>query len=171
MLHSWQSHSLDGLNYSSQGIDKTKPWNDPVNQKYFKCILPVFINSGFRTAKLEDSEGYGLSHYAANSHVLAANKSMKLTDIKDGTGNTLLVGEINAKFKPWGHPVNWRDPTAGINRSPQGFGGVPHRGGANFVMADGTVRLLSEKISPEVLRALATPNGGEDVREEGWLKR
>jgi prepilin-type processing-associated H-X9-DG protein len=170
MLHSWETYALDGLGYTRQGIDMAKPWNDPVNQKYFKCILPQFINPGFRTAELEDAEGYGLSHYASNSHVMGGNKGMKLSDIKDGTENTLLVGEVNAQFKPWGHPANWRDPVTGIN-SPRGFGGPPGSGGANFVMADGSVRFVSDKISPDVLRAMSTPNGGEEIREEGWYKR
>jgi hypothetical protein len=121
-----------------------------------------------QTADLDDSDGYGLSHYAANSHVLGANKGMKLDDIKDATANTLLIGEVNAQFKPWGHPVNWRDPAAGVNSSPRGFGGAPGRGRATFVMADASTRFVSEKISPEVLRALTTPNGGERIGRDEW---
>jgi hypothetical protein len=170
MLHSWETYILFDLSYS-HGIEMTKPWNDPVNQKFFKCIVPQFVNPGFRTIDLDDSEGYGLSHYAANSHVMGGNKSMKLADIKDGTANTLLVGEVNTQFKPWGHPVNWRDPTVGIDQSPRGFGGPPGSGGANFVMGDASIRFLSDKISPDVLRALTTPNGDEEVREEGWSRK
>lgn len=171
MLHSWETKIIWVFPYSTEGIDMARPFNDPVNQRYFKCILPEFINPGFRTAALEDSEGYGLSHYAANSWVLSGNKSMKLADIKDGSANTLLVGEVNAQFKPWGHPVNWRDPTDGINRSPHGFGGPPGSLGTNFAMADASVRFVSERISPDVLRALSTPSGGEEIPKDGWEER
>jgi prepilin-type processing-associated H-X9-DG protein len=171
MLHSWETQLLPDLSYSTEGIDMNRPWNDPVNQKYFKCIVPQFINSGLRFGDIEDSAGYGLSHYSVNSHVLAGNKSMNLAGITDGTANTLLVGEINADFKPWGYPINWRDPTLGINASPRGFGGVPGARGANFAMADGSVRFLSENISPDVLRALTTPDGGEQVGKDGWTDR
>lgn len=171
MLHSWESYSLPWIGYSSRDIDMDKPWNDPVNQKYFKCIIPEFINPEFRTADLEDREGYGLSHYAANSHVMGANKSMKFADIQDGAANTLLIGEVNSQFKPWGHPVNWRDPMVGINRGPRSFGGPPGSSGANFVMADGSIRFLTAQIDPDVLRALSTPNGNEEIREMGWQKR
>ena len=74
------------------------------------------------------------------------------------------------RFKPWGHPTNWRDPTVGLN-TPDGFGGPRGNGGANFVMADASVRFVSDKISPDMLRALTTPGGGEDIREEGWRNR
>jgi prepilin-type processing-associated H-X9-DG protein len=70
---------------------------------------------------------------------------------------TILIGEVNANFKPWGHPANWRDPAKGINRSPDGFGGRPGAGGANFLMADGSVKFISERTSLDVLRALASP--------------
>jgi prepilin-type processing-associated H-X9-DG protein len=112
---------------------------------------------------LRDANGYGLSHYAANSHVLGPNTALRVGDITDGTSTTLLIGEVNTEFKPWGHPVNWRDPALGIQRSPRGFGGVAGSGGANFVMVDGSVRFISERVSPAVLRALATPNGGESI--------
>jgi hypothetical protein len=32
-------------------------------------------------------------------------------------------------------------------------------------MADGSVRFIGERVSPDVLRALSTPNGGEEVDE------
>jgi hypothetical protein len=84
-------------------------------------------------------------------------------EFTDGTANTLLVGEVNANFRPWGDPANVRDPARGINRSAYGFGGPPGSGGALFAMADGSVRFVSERVSPTALKALATPDGGESV--------
>jgi prepilin-type processing-associated H-X9-DG protein len=163
MLHSWETQLLPYLWYSSREIDLTVPWNDPKNVPYFRSVLPDFINPEFRPAPLTDLDGFGLSHYAANSRVMGPNRAMKVQDITDGTANTILVGEVNANFKPWGHPVNWRDPARGINQSPNGFGGPRSSGGAQFLMADGSVRLINERVSPGVLRALATPDGKEDV--------
>jgi prepilin-type processing-associated H-X9-DG protein len=163
MLHSWETYSLVFIGYSTTDIDFKLPWDHPRNEKYFKCILPVFTNARLSAAAPLDEQGFGLSHYAANVHVLGPNKPLSLTDIADGTANTLLIGEVNADFKPWGHPVNWRDPSKGINRSPHGFGGAPYSGGANFSMADGSVHFVSERVSPEVLRALSTPAGGEEI--------
>jgi prepilin-type processing-associated H-X9-DG protein len=38
-----------------------------------------------------------------------------------------------------------------------------HSGGSNFLFADGSVRFLSYGIAPDVLRGLATRDGGETV--------
>jgi len=163
MLHSWETYCLVFLDYASADIDLKLPWNHPRNQKYFQCIVPVFTNSDLPTAEVLDEQGFGLSHYAANIRVLGPNKPLCFTDITDGKANTFLVGEINAGFKPWGHPVNWRDPAKGINRSPQGFGGPPFAGGAYFCMADGSVRFVNERIDPKILQALSTPAGAEEI--------
>lgn len=164
MLHSWETYSLPYLIYSTSDVDFQLPWNHPSNAKYFQCLIPEFLNDSL-SAPLFDEQGFGLSHYAANVHVLGPNRPLRLDEIRDGQANTLLIGEVNAEFKPWGHPVNWRDPARGINRSPHGFGGAPHSGGAYFGMVDGSVRFVGERIDPHVLHALSTPNGGEDVDE------
>jgi hypothetical protein len=161
MLHSWETHILPFVGYSPGGVDMNQAWNAPPNQKYFQCVLPEFTNPSFRTPPLTDADGYGLSHYSANSRVLGPNFGLRLADITDGPANTILLGEVNAGFKPWGHPVNWRDPAAGIGGTARGFGGPPGAGGARFLMADMSVRFVSDQVSPEVLRALATPTGGE----------
>ena len=162
LLHSWETEMLRyGGDISTQGIDFKKPWNDSVNAPYFKCVLPEFINPAFRPAQLQDEEGYGLSHYAANIHVIGPNKRMRPEDIANGLANTILVGEVNANFRPWGNPFNWRDPVKGINQSPNGFGGPRSAGGVQFLMADDSVRFVSEKTSPKVLQVLSMPKGEE----------
>jgi hypothetical protein len=169
-LHSWEARMLGFDNFTEwdpegdrQRIDFTVPWNHERNAPIFKRIHPLYLNGGLIDPPVVDAEGYGLSHYSANVHVMGPNRGLKLTEITDGLGQTLLVGEVNTAFKPWGHPCNWRDPAHGINRSPQGFGGPPSQRGAWFAMADGSARFVSDRVSPEVLRALATPAGGETV--------
>jgi len=154
-LHSWETLLLPYL-YINHTIDMKLPWNHPANAKSFQSLVPEFINMDFRTQELFDDEGYGLSHYAANSRMLRANSAVKIEDVKRGTSNVILVGEVNHAFRPWGHPANWRDPATGINR-PNGFGGAPSAGGARFVMMDGSVRFLNQDTDPQVLKALGSP--------------
>jgi hypothetical protein len=78
------------------------------------------INSGLRTAPLRDADGYGLAHYAMNCRVMTNGVARPPKDITDGAANTLLIGEVNTNFRPWGDPGNVRDPAreTTLNTSP-----------------------------------------------------
>jgi hypothetical protein len=162
-MHGWATQALPYMLYDTSKIDLKKPWNDPVNQKYVRCIIPEYINTNMRGAPLEDAEGYGLNHYAANVHVMGPNRGLSKADFKYGRSNTLLIGEVNSGFKPWGSPFNWRDPAQGIQGGPNGFGGPSGSRGVNFVMADGSIRFFRNSTNPAVIKALGTPARGEAV--------
>jgi hypothetical protein len=159
--HSWETYILPYLNYVSRDIDLNTPWNDAKNREHFKSVLPEFINPEFRTADIVNADGYGLSHYAVR--VLGPNRAVAYKDMANGTAKTILIGEVNGNFKPWGDPVNWRDPAKGINTGPNSFGGPRSSHGALFVMADGSVRFQSEKTDPRILKALSDPANSEPI--------
>ncbi len=144
------------------------PWDDPRNATVFQTELQVYLNPGYPD---EDDrvgpDGYALSHYAGNAWLIGGARPRSIEAIPDGTSNTLMGGEVPARFRPWGHPANWRDPALGINRSPDGFGG-PFQNSANVLMADGSVRFLRNTIDPAVLQKLATPAGGETISPEDY---
>jgi prepilin-type processing-associated H-X9-DG protein len=58
---------------------------------------------------------------------------------------------------------------ADINRQDRRFNawGSGHTGGANFVMADGSVRFISDKIALQTLAFLSTRDGGEVIPGDG----
>ena len=153
MLHGWATHLLPYIPYDARAIDMSKPWTDPVHRDVFRSVLPAFLNSELEGPPIRDEAGYGLNHYAANRRVFPSGQG--LPPVR--SAETILFGEVNAGFKPWGHPLNTRDPAIGLNRSPHGFGGSPGSGGVHFAMGDGSVRFVNDDVSPEVLRALATP--------------
>ena len=168
MQHSWETLLLPYMERSaSEPPRKDLPWNHPTNAEAFKKVIPEFLNPGIRgepeTIRFSP-EGYALSHYSVNTRVMHGNFSLRIEDVTDGTANTILAGEVNANFKAWGDPVNWRDPAAGLGKSPDGFGS-PWSGGVNMLIMDGSVRFISKSIDPKVLKALSTPAGGEDVHE------
>jgi hypothetical protein len=174
--HSWATYAMLGgwhspCNDKGECIDLKLPWNDPKNRPLFRCAVDLFINQELPGAPIRDADGYGLAHYAANSRAMANGAIRPFDQFTNGTANTLLIGEVNASFRRWGDPANVRDPARGINRSPYGFGGPPGTNGALFGMADGSVRFVSERVSPAVLRALATPDGGEPVDLDVLEKR
>jgi prepilin-type N-terminal cleavage/methylation domain-containing protein/prepilin-type processing-associated H-X9-DG protein len=123
--------------------------------------------------------------YAANQRVIDDRPNvMRITNITDGTSNTILVGEKS--MDPRGYTSGswyWNQPvfsggSGGTARLgtfvyPDAIGvpfgdhwGATHPGGANFLFADGSVRTLSYSIpNTEVLKML-TPSGGEVITWE-----
>ncbi len=188
LLHGW----VMGLGFylavgsppiSTHGIKFDVPWNKPPNDRLYRCQFPGFLNP-MQPGPAFDRDGFGLIHFAANSHVFPIRPAVaedkigrmhtrghSFDDMTDGTSNTLLIGTVGRNHKPWGYPANVRDPGEGLNRTSTGFGGPPGQRSAHFVMADGSVREISDKADPRILRALATPNGGEsDVDTKGLMK-
>ena len=104
----------------------------------------------------------------------------KFNDIPDGTCNTLMLAEVSSDVGPWARG-GWgtlRDfdpparPYIGRGRT---FGGfhiaernwfAPNHYGTNAAMADGSVRFISNMVTPEVLEALATKAGGESLPKD-----
>ncbi len=85
-----------------------------------------------------------------------------------------MAGEVAAKLKAWGDPLNLRDPALGINRSEDGFGSsLGGRSSVNCQMlfADGSVQTLATDIDPVVLKALSTPSGDDPVGEFWTCRR
>lgn len=170
--HSWASQLLPYLDQASlyNAIDFNQPWNSETNRKHFETRLQILEIPGMRYRfdngknDEQNAKGYQPAHYAANNQLCSINSNMTFDQISDGTANTILAGEIKSNIKPWGDPLNFRDPGLGINQSRRGFGG-PFTGGAHFLFSDGSVRFVSEKIDPAVLKALSTPNGGETIGE------
>src|SRR5262245_24887849 len=105
------------------------PWNDPRNSACFKGVVPIYLNPEVRV--IRSPEGYALSHYAGNIHVLGPDRALRRVG-RDDAANTILAGEVADGFKPWGDPTNLRDPGLGVNKVSGGFGG-PSGSGANFL--------------------------------------
>jgi hypothetical protein len=79
--------------------------------------LPIYLNPG--VDRELSADGFGLTHYAGNSQLFQPNQFLKLEEITDGPGETLMVGEVNEGFQPWAKPGNTRDPALGLNKGPR----------------------------------------------------
>lgn len=156
-LHSWQTVLLPYVWTDSilgGQIDETLPWDDSRNSGYFRGIVRCFLHPGI--APMRDARGYGLSHYAGNVHVVGRDKELKVSETSNGISNLIVAGEAAAGFKAWGDPSNLRDPARGLTSAGDSFGdtfGI----GANVLMADGSVRFISRRTSPSVLREVSIP--------------
>lgn len=163
--HSWMTLLLPygGPADLVNQIDLHRSWRDPVNKPPFSQSLYLFWGRPTATPQDFDPEGYAYASIAGNLHVLKTNIGLTSDDISDGLSNTILAGEVGSRYKPWADPTNLRDPARGINRDPNGFGARWPPRGAEFLMTDGGARMINPDIDPQILRALATPNGGETI--------
>jgi prepilin-type N-terminal cleavage/methylation domain-containing protein/prepilin-type processing-associated H-X9-DG protein len=135
-----------------------------------------------------DNPGY------SNDGVFWINSAVRMTDILDGTSNTLLAGERSHRDPNYANistlggwawanyggpqdyifgarvPINYMVPPGGGNNFAftdlrvSAFGSG-HTGGANFALADGSVRFLTLTSNSDLptLQALSTRRGGEVV--------
>jgi hypothetical protein len=102
--------------------------------------------------------------------IFGYNRQTEVDDITDGAANTLLVVETADVSGSWlqGGPATVRGldpgdkPYVGSGRQ---FGGL-HKGGAWVAMADGSVRWVSDSISPKVFEAISTMAGGERLPKD-----
>ncbi|HEX3148502.1 MAG TPA: DUF1559 domain-containing protein [Gemmataceae bacterium] len=109
------------------------------------------------------------------------SRPLGLTHIADGTSSTFMIGEDVQEYDRWlswpyannvhgtcAMPPNVRDPTTGKPypaanwQNASGFRSR-HAGGVQFVYADGSVHFISDRVSLDLYRALATYCGGEVV--------
>ncbi|MEM1060705.1 MAG: DUF1559 domain-containing protein [Planctomycetota bacterium] len=122
----------------------------------------------------------------AGDGLFGRNSEVDIAAIRDGTSNTLAVGERSSRnyAAVWAGGNSWQgcgfadnqmvlgtafyplnDPPLAANIDCDGGGsanfGSEHPGGANFLFADGGVRPLSETIDGDVYRRLARRDDGE----------
>lgn len=124
--------------------------------------------------------------YAANQFLISNRPTCRpFAAITDGLSNTLMVGEKAMSLTYytqtgwfWDEPCftggsdsTARKGTQVLRDSKDMDGGLTfrenwgaaHPAGTNFVFADGSVRAIAHETSPERVRALMTPAGGEVV--------
>lgn len=104
------------------------------------------------------------------------NSTIRFADILDGLSQTFVAGERSSKldYSTWAGTVAGNDCAPGRilgtaqfpPNSPQSNThdfSSQHPTGANFLLADGSVRLIPETIDQAVYRALMTRNGNEPI--------
>jgi hypothetical protein len=160
-LHSWRTLLLPYLDQKPlyDTIYLSKPWDDPANATACQTQLDVFHCPSF-------SGPAGQTTYLAvvtPDSCLQPGQSRTISQIKDGTSNTLIVIEAAQKdAAPWMSPQD-ADEALILSYGPEAA--KLHAGGEHALLADGSVRFLSEKTAPETLRALITTTAKDDPGE------
>jgi hypothetical protein len=92
--------------------------------------------------------------------IFPGTETVKLRDVTDASNTIMVVDAGDANAVIWTKPDDWEvDPepnTPGVFSSHA----ATIDNGSYCVFADGSVRFVHESISPRLLRALLTRNGG-----------
>lgn len=155
---SWRVSILSTGMMGQQGLfndfDKNQPWNSPRNQP--------LVNRGpmhYTLPKDPDRTQTKLQYFTGpNTMFPDPIAKMKLTDIKDGSGNTFLVAEA-ASAVPWSKPADMA----------VGGGALPLPADRFFAaFGDGSVRVINRSsASDEILRQAINPKDGKAM-PAGW---
>ena len=142
------------------------PVSVPVDDQYGR-----YVSAGYAWSKTD---------YVANGRLIPNRPFfIRVRDITDGLSQTIAIGE--KAFDPnvqtptswyWDEPIfsgGSRGTTrTGVRILPDKVGiefrhhwGSPHDGGAQFLIADGSVRFITSSIDWRVMRDSLTPQGGE----------
>jgi RNA polymerase sigma factor (sigma-70 family) len=150
------------LPYLDQGGDALynkfhldEPWDSPHNKPLLD-LMPAVYAPVSNTGKLGHSTHYQV--FAGPGALFRSDEGTKIADIKDGTSMTILVVEA-AKPVPWTKPEDL--PFDAEKPLPELGGQI--EGGFCAGFADGSVRFIEHKVAPNILKALITPRGGENV--------
>ena len=171
-------------------VDKGKSWSDPKNHQVARMFIPdllyatpvegVSVSSDANQPGITNFvgvSGVGLAsgEYSADnkkSGIFGYDRITKIVDIKDGPANTIALLLIKQnKNHPW--IAGGGASIAGISEGPDALAPflVLEKTNRNkekeftgiAIMADGKIREISNKISPEIFRAMCTIDGGEKI--------
>lgn len=151
--------------------------SSPDNYQHFSSSFDETIFPSTTYAGIHHSEEAPID--ATNLGVLFLNSNLRMTEIKDGLTNTILISEKRGSGDQLGWVSGTRDTlrnTSSINMAGLGLSekekrdkekapiavgslevgglGSYHTGGVNTVFVDGSVRFLSQNVDSEVLKNL-----------------
>ena len=165
-LLSWRVHILPFLDrkglYDRFHLDE--PWDSPHNRELIAQMPPVYAcPSGSRKLAREGKTSYLTPR--GPSTMFPGADPVPIKDITDGTSNTVLVVDASdALAVIWTKPDDWE-----VGPEPSGEGLFGHHPrGTNFGFADGSVKFLKQNLSPKLLKALLTRNGGEVISADDY---
>jgi prepilin-type processing-associated H-X9-DG protein len=158
-LHVWRTELLGYLekNDLSQRIVWAAGWDAPENLKIAQLTLP-FYNCPSRKQQDQRTSYQGVFDTAS---FFPYEQSIQLEAIIDGASNTIAVWETPGDHTiPWAAPHdNRRGPYLAVGEKSAWV----HTGGGHILLADGSVKFVSEKLAADIREALLTIAANDKV--------
>ncbi len=155
-MHSWRVLILpflgEGPLYDRYDFDE--PWDGP-NNRFLADLMPQVYYCPSDPHELTENTNYVM--IVGERTISDGPTARRFGEVTDGTSNTLGVVESIDEG------IHWMEPRD-LPFEELEFGLMSrHPGGGNALLLDGSVRFISATIDREVLRAMATIDGGERV--------
>lgn len=164
-LLSWRVHVLPWMDenalYKQFRLDE--PWDSKHNLPLVEKMPGIWADPD---PVIRRMAGPGRTTYVVpygKETAFFGETGTKLSDIHDGTSNTLMAVEVvPQRAVVWTKPEDWQveldNPLAGVQRAD--------RDHFTAVTIDGAAHAMPSDISPKTLRALLTKDGGDPI--EPW---
>jgi prepilin-type processing-associated H-X9-DG protein len=136
-----------------QQFDKSKAWDSPENMAVSQVAVSVFQDPANADGSKTRSD---YAFVVGPGTLFETGQKTRLSDVVDGTSNTIAVIETKTGPDNWAAPSEW---DAMASNPPPGN----HQGGNHVLFADGSVRFMTSQSLQANRQGLASKKGEEPV--------
>lgn len=163
-MHSWRVLILPQLGHHNlyRQYDFNQPWDSPTNMMLVTRMPDEFAAPGDDAALASHETSY-VAIIGPSTLFPPGGKSRTRSEISDGLGETLMVGESAGSGICWMEPkdLELKSMSLAVNSAPNGCLRSSHPHGASVVFADGKAHFIPNDYPSEFLEALITVNKGD----------
>lgn len=167
-MHSWRVRLfvfLEQVGWNGgPKYDYNQPWDSSANRRWAPGGIYYYCPSSDRKTGSLDTDYVMV---VGEGTISNGPEGTRINDIADGAANTIFCVEIAESGIHWMEPRDFvfNKMSFAINDCSGPSISSRHDGGANVLMADGSVRFLSNDTQPALVRAMLTVANNENVSE------
>ena len=168
-MHSWRVLILPFIEQQNlyNQYDMSKPWDSPENMQVANT-MPATYRSPLDTDNKPNSNITSYLLFAGKGSVFDGKEKITFASFPDGLSNTLALCEVDNSGVVWTQPTDLDAEKLDFiihsmkdQRPGQIYSAAS--GGTITGMFDGSVRFISDKVAPEMLRSAVDPKDGTPV--------